>query len=291
MADVDRTDSFQNQRALMFAIAYRMLGSAAEADDVLQDAWLRWESADGAEIRSDKAWLSTVVTRLCLDRLKSAHATRETYVGPWLPEPIETQPGAVDPESISIAFLVLLERLTPVERAAYLLHEAFDYSHAEVARMLDKEEDACRQLFHRAQARIREGRPRFAPSRAEHDRLLRSFASALAQGDVRLIEETLAADATLWADSGGKVPAAARRPVSGAHAVALFFASLARRIPDDGGWTIDVGDINGWPALIGRHQGKPAFVMSIETDGRQILAIRNVVNPDKLLRISPTGSS
>jgi RNA polymerase sigma-70 factor (ECF subfamily) len=286
MTDVDRTESFQSQRPLMFSIAYRMLGSAAEADDVLQDAWLRWESADGVEIRSDKAWLSTVVTRLCLDRLKSARATREDYVGPWLPEPIETKPDVVDPESISIAFLVLLERLTPVERAAYLLHEAFDYSHAEVARMLDKEEDACRQLFHRAQARIREGRPRFAPSRAAHERLVRSFATALGQGDVHLIEETLAEDATLWADSGGKVPAAARRPVSGAHAVALFFASLARRIPDDGGWTTDVRDINGWPALIGFHQGRVAFAMSIETDGQRIVAIRNVVNPDKLRGIS-----
>jgi RNA polymerase sigma-70 factor (ECF subfamily) len=152
--------------------------------------------------------------------------------------------------------------------------------------MLDKEEDACRQLFHRAQARIREGRPRFAPSRAAHERLVRSFATALGQGDVHLIEETLAEDATLWADSGGKVPAAARRPVSGAHAVALFFASLARRIPDDGGWTTDVRDINGWPALIGRHQGRVAFAMSIETDGQRIVAIRNVVNPDKLRGIS-----
>src|SRR4051812_244767 len=147
---MNRTEEFQSQRARLFSIAYRMLGSAAEAEDVLQDAWLRWEVADGIE--SPPAWLSTVVTRLSLDRLKSAQRTRETYVGPWLPEPVRTDEQPVDPESISMAFLVMLERLSPVERAAYLLHEVFDYSHAEVAGMLEKEEAACRQIYHRAKS-------------------------------------------------------------------------------------------------------------------------------------------
>ena len=283
---MSRTDAFEAQRPRLFAIAYRMLGSAAEADDVLQDAWLRWQGADGAAIESEPAWLSTVVTRLCLDRSKSARARRERYVGPWLPEPVRTGDAErVDPESISMAFLVMLERLSPVERAAYLLHEVFDYGHGEVAAMLGKEEAACRQIYHRAKSRLQEGRARFAPSRAEHERLLRAFADALARGDLGGLEATLAADATLWADSGGKVPAAARRPVAGAHAIAQFFAGLARKFPPGPDQRFEVVDVNGWPALVGRRDGAANFVLSIETDGERILAIRNVVNPDKLARV------
>src|SRR5258708_37263758 len=208
---MDRTASFESHRAHLFSVAYRMLGSAAEAEDILQEAWLRWEAADPAAIQSETAWLSRVVTRLCLDRLKSAHVQREQYVGPWLPQPIRTE-ERVDPDSISMPFLVILEQLTPVERAAYLLHEVFDYSHGEVAGMLDKKEATCRQIYHRARARIREGRPRFSPSRAEHERLLRTFAGAMMNGDLSALEQTLAKDATLWPDSVGKVPAPARRP-------------------------------------------------------------------------------
>jgi RNA polymerase sigma-70 factor, ECF subfamily len=278
------TESFQTHRPLLFAIAYRMLGSAAEAEDVVQDAWIRWQGADAGTIVSDKAWLSTVVTRLSLDRLKSAQRTREEYVGPWLPEPIKTE-GSVDPESISMAFLVLLERLSPVERAAYLLHEVFDYSHAEVAKMLDKEESACRQIFHRAAAHVRAGRPRFAPSKVEHERLVRRFAAALVGGDLRGLEELLAEDATACADSGGKVPAAARRPLEGAHSIALFFIGVAKKFPPGPDQTFEVVEINGWPALVGRIGGVANLVLSIETDGSRILAVRNVVNPDKLARV------
>jgi len=281
---MNQTDSFQAERARLFAIAYRMLGSAAEAEDVLQDAWLRWQAADVAAIESAPAWLSTVVTRLSLDRLKSARRTREEYVGPWLPEPVRTD-EPVDPESISMAFLVLLERLSPVERAAYLLHEVFDYGHAEVAAMLGKEEAACRQIHHRAKERVRAGRPRFAPSRGEHERLLRAFAAALTRGDLGALEATLAADATLYADSGGKVPAAARRPVQGAHAIAQFFAGLVRKFPPAADQRFDVIEVNGWPALVGRRAGAANFVLSIEVDGDKIVAIRNVVNPDKLARV------
>ncbi|WP_146649334.1 RNA polymerase sigma-70 factor [Labilithrix luteola] len=281
---MNRTDSFQSYRPLLFAIGYRMLGSAAEAEDVLQDAWLRWEAADPAEIESEKAWLSTVVTRLCLDRLKSARMTREQYVGPWLPEPVKTE-VRIDPDSISMAFLVLLERLTPVERAAFLLHEVFEYSHGEVAAMLGEQEATCRQFFHRAQARIREGRPRFSPSRADHERLLRTFAEALMKGDLDVLEKTLSEDATLWADSGGKVRAAARRPVHGAHAIALFFAGVVRKFPHGPDQSFEILDVNGWPAVVGRSNGIANLVLSIETDGEKITAVRNVVNPEKLRRV------
>jgi RNA polymerase sigma-70 factor (ECF subfamily) len=280
---MNRTEVFQSQRARLFAIAYRMLGSAAEAEDVLQDAWLRWEAADG--IDSPPAWLSTVVTRLSLDRLKSAQRTRETYVGPWLPEPVRTDAEPVDPESISMAFLVMLERLTPVERAAYLLHEVFDYSHAEVAAMLEREEATCRQIYHRAKSHLQQGRARFAPSRAEHERLLRAFADALARGDVGALEATLATDATLYADSGGKVPAAARKPLQGGHAIAQFFAGLVRKFPPAADQRYEVVEVNGWPALVGRRADGTNFALSIETDGDKIFAIRNVVNPDKLARV------
>jgi RNA polymerase sigma-70 factor (ECF subfamily) len=283
-ATKNRIDSFQSYRPLLFAIGYRMLGSAAEAEDVLQDAWLRWEAADPTEIESEQAWLATVVTRLCLDRLKSARVTREEYVGPWLPEPVKTE-ERIDPDSISMSFMVLLERLTPLERAAYLLHEVFDYSHAEVAQVLEKEEATCRQIFHRAQAHVREGRPRFTPSRADHERLLRTFAEAMMKGDVQILEKTLAEDATLWADSGGKVKAAARRPVHGAHEIALFFAGLVRKFPPGTDQSFEVLEVNGWPALVGRRDGVANLVLNIETDGEKITAVRNVVNPEKLRRI------
>jgi RNA polymerase sigma-70 factor, ECF subfamily len=282
---VTRTETFESHRAALFAIGYRMLGSAAETEDVLQDAWIRWQQADASAIESAKAWLSTVVTRLCLDRLKSAHRTREEYVGPWLPEPVKTEERA-DPESISMAFLVLLERLTPMERAAFLLHEVFDYSHAEVAQMLDKEEATCRQLFHRAQTRMREGRPRFSPSRADHERLLRAFLQAMLEGDLQALEATLAHDATLWADSGGKVQGAARKPLEGGHAIALFFTGLMKKFPLLTELSMAVEEINGWPAAVVRDaDGKAVVVMNIETDGARIVAVRNVVNPEKLQRV------
>jgi RNA polymerase sigma-70 factor (ECF subfamily) len=278
------TESFQALRPLLFAIAYRMLGSAAEAEDVLQDAWLRFQAASPVDLESEKAWLSTVVTRLCLDRLKSARRMREEYVGPWLPEPIRTE-ERTDPDSISLAFLILLERLSPLERAAYLLHEVFDYSHAEIAGVLGKEEAAVRQLFHRAAAHVRDGKPRYSPTRADHERLLTGFVQALTTGDLAALQGLLADDATLTADSGGKVRAAARQTVHGARAVAQFLAGLVRKFPAGPEQTFEIVDVNGWPAFVARTSGVASAVMSIETDGTHILAIRNVVNPEKLARV------
>lgn len=274
--------SFEAHRSSMLAIAYRMLGSAAEAEDVVQEAWLRWQAAEREAVRSERAFLSTVVTRLCLDRLKSARANREQYVGPWLPEPIRTD-SQVDPESISLAFLVLLESLSPVERAVYLLHEVFGYSHAEVAEMVGKEEAACRQILHRAREHIHARRPRFAPSKQAHERLVTGFISACVSGDLDGLQRLLAEDVTSWSDGGGRVRGAALNAVRGANAVARLFLGLMKKAPP--GVTPELAEVNGWPALVLRLDGAVFDVMSFETDGERIHAIRSVLNPEKLTRI------
>ena len=281
IATMGSLEAFQAQRPLLFSIAYRMLGSAAEAEDVLQEAWLRWQSAAPEAIDSDKAWLSTVVTRLCLDQLKSARVKREAYVGPWLPEPVHFDEPA-DPESISLAFLVLLESLTPVERAVYLLREVFDYRFAEIAAVVGRDEAACRQLHHRARAHVQARRPRFAPSRADHERLLTSFAQAVTAGDLDGIKRVLAEDATLYTDGGGKVHAA-RNPIRGADAVGRFCLGVLKKAP--AGQTYELRELNGQPSLVGLVDGRVNLVLDIETDGTCIYALHNVLNPDKLLRV------
>jgi RNA polymerase sigma-70 factor (ECF subfamily) len=277
--------AFEAHRAALASIAYRMLGSASEADDVVQDAWLRWQVTPHEEVRSARAYLSKVVTRLCLDRLKSARAQRETYVGPWLPEPVRTatedEPLA-RAESISLAFLVLLESLGPLERAVYLLHEIFDYSHAEVAEIVGKGEATCRQILHRARKAVAARRPRFAPSKEAHHRMLDAFAAACASTDPAAIEGLLAEEITSWGDGGGKA-AASRRPLHGRHDVARAWAGFYRKAPP--GTSVVVEEINGWPALVIRIDGRIAGVISLETDGERIFALRSVVNPDKLARL------
>jgi RNA polymerase sigma-70 factor (ECF subfamily) len=269
---------FEAHRSLLFAIAYRMLGSRSEAEDMVQEAFLRWQAAPREEVGSARAYLSTIVTRLCLDQLKSARVQRETYVGPWLPEPLRTE-EAVDPQSISLAFLVLLERLGPVERAVYLLHEVFDYSHAEVAEIVGKEEAACRQSFHRARAHIEAQRPRFAPSRADHERLLTSFLGAVQAGDLGALRGMLAKDVVTWSDGGGK-RTAARNLVHGDDAVARLFIGIARKATPGG--EFELAEINGWPALILRQNGQVTDVLGIETDGALIYSLHVMCNPDKL---------
>jgi RNA polymerase sigma-70 factor (ECF subfamily) len=275
--------SFEAHRSSMLAIAYRMLGSAAEAEDVVQEAWLRWQAAARESVRSERAFLSTVVTRLCLDRLKSARVSREQYVGPWLPEPIRTD-SQVDPESISLAFMVLLESLSPVERAVYLLHEVFGYSHAEVAEMVDKEEATCRQILHRAREHIHARRPRFAPSKQAHERLVTGFMSAVVSGDLAGLQRLLAEDVTSWSDGGGRVRGAALNAVHGANAVARLFLGLVKK-KAAAGITSELVEVNGWPALVLRLDGTVIDVITFETDGERIHAIRSVLNPEKLTRI------
>ena len=216
--------AFEAHRPRLFAVAYRMLGSASEAEDVVQDAWLRYAAADRDDLRSPEAFLTTIVTRLCLDRLKSARAAREEYIGPWLPEPIATdhrqQPeqSASLAESLTLAFLVLLETLSPEERAVFLLREVFEYSHAEIARMLNTTEANCRQLFHRARRRVAERRPRVDAKRADTRELVGRFVSAFRAGDTAALTSILAEDVGFWGDGGGKV-VAARHPLFGREAV------------------------------------------------------------------------
>ncbi len=279
------TDAFEAHREALASIAYRMLGSVAEAEDVVQEAWLRWQDTPHEEVRSARAFLSKVVTRLCLDRLKSANARRETYVGPWLPEPVRTatqdDPLALA-ESISLAVLVLLESLGPVERAVYLLHEAFDYSHAEVAEIVGRDEVACRQLLHRARKAVSDRRPRFAPSKDAHHRMLRAFSAACAGGNAMELESLLAEEITSWGDGGGKA-AAARRPLRGIEEVTRAWLGFFRKAPP--GVEATVEEINGWPAMVVRIAGHLSGVVTLETDGERIFAIRSIVNPDKLARL------
>jgi RNA polymerase sigma-70 factor (ECF subfamily) len=273
-------DALAPHRRKLFGIAYRMLGSAADAEDVLQDAWLRMR--DQKEIENVEAWLVTTVSRLCLDRLKSARARRETYVGPWLPEPVATEDD-VDRESVSLAFLTLLERLSPAERAVFLLRQVFELEHSEIAKALDMGEAAVRQTFHRAKEHVAREKPRFAPTREAHERMLVAFAMACQAGDVSRLQAMLADDVVGTTDGGGKVRAA-RNVLRGADAVARFLAGVTRKSWNEG-LVPEVRVVNGWPALVLRRGGELAGLCAVETDGERIYSVQVVSNPDKLGRL------
>jgi RNA polymerase sigma-70 factor (TIGR02957 family) len=288
MADADL---FQANRARLFGVAYRMLGSASDAEDVVQDAWLRFSSARAEDIRAPAAYLTTIVTRLCLDRLKSARAAREEYVGPWLPEPVVTDdvPGpersVALAESVTLAFMVLLETLTPEERAVFLLREVFEHGYDEIAAMLELTPANCRQLFHRAKARIAEGRPRFREAADDKRPLIGRFVHALRVGDERELTSILAEDVGFWSDGGGKAQAA-RRPVFGREQVGHMLAGFRRGAAAAGvdlhTVTLDVADVNGEPAMLLRVAGKLDSVYAFTIAGDAIATIRVVRNPDKL---------
>ena len=282
-------DQFQAHRPLLFGVAYRMLGSASDAEDVVQDAWLRYAAAQPADVRSPKAFLTTIVTRLCLDRLKSARAARETYVGPWLPEPLvtDTQPGPERSmalaESVTLAFMVLLETLTPEERAVFLLREVFEHDYADIAVMLETTPANCRQLFHRAKERIADRRPRFRDAAAAKRPLIDRFVHALRAGDAAEFSSVLAADVGFWSDGGGKV-LAARRPVHGRDAVAHMLAGFRRAAGGVDLATVSLGValVNGELAMLMRIAGRLDSVYTFVIDDDAISAIRVVRNPDKL---------
>jgi RNA polymerase sigma-70 factor (ECF subfamily) len=272
----------------MFSIAYRMLGSVTEAEDVVQEAYLRYQATPADEIVSHKAFLSTIVTRLCLNQLRSARAQREAYIGPWLPEPVltgvderfaPTQQAELH-ESLALAFLVLLEQLTPVERAVFLLREVFDYDYAEIAAIVGKAEAACRQLFSRAKRHIAAGRPRFKPSPQAHHQIFTQFLRAVEQGELDGLMQLLSDDVELWVDGGGKARGAATRPLHGRSTVAHFLSATARRATP--GSRAEIADVNGEPALIVRAGGTVRLVLSIDIDEDRVCAIRAIRNPDKL---------
>ena len=282
------TDSFLSIRPRLLALAYRMLGSWAEAEDVVQETHLAWLERQGPAVESERAWLERVVTNRCLDVLKSARVTREAYVGPWLPEPmltdeVQAAPGAVDVEAVSLAFLTLLERLSPLERAVYVLAEAFDYSHDDVAKALGKEPAAVRQLLHRAREHVSAGKPRFAPDPSAHQAMLGTFFGAVLQGDVAAVEQLLVGHATVKTDGGGKVRAAIN-VITGANRVARFFIGVAQKQPP--GARFEVMDVNGQPNIVMLLDDVVVNVTQIETDGVLIHGVSTVSNPDKLAALT-----
>jgi RNA polymerase sigma-70 factor (TIGR02957 family) len=283
-------DEFESYRPLLFSIAYRMLGSASDAEDVIQDSWVRSADAQPSDLRSTKAWLTTVVTRLCLDRLKSARAAREQYVGPWLPEPVltssEERPDAMlqRDESVTLAFLVLLETLSAEERAVFLLKEVFDYSHDEIAGMLEMTAANARQILHRAKARVAERRPRFTGDPEAKRAMAKRFVAALAANDPAALTGLLAEDVGFWGDGGGKV-AASRRPLSGRDAVLNLLLGINRVAAAQGvlpDVSVNVIDVNFEPALAIRLRGQLDSIYALEIRDGAIQGIRAIRNPDKL---------
>ncbi|MFC5830933.1 RNA polymerase sigma-70 factor [Nonomuraea insulae] len=289
---VDAVEEFERHRSKLFGLAYRMLGSAEEGEDVVQDTFLRWHQASTVE--SPWAWLAKVATNLCVNRLTSARARRESYVGFWLPEPVLTEGGALGPldsaeqrELVSLAFLVLLERLNPVERAVFVLREAFDYSHREVAEVIDSSEANSRQLYTRARRRLAEARGGF-DRRVDHAYrldLVESFLAAAEQGDLPGLERVLAEDVTVWVDGGGRV-GAARRPISGIARVARY---LVGSLSISGqGVRLSAAEVNGTLGLLARAGEELVGVLVPETSDGRISGIRIIANPDKL-RLSHSG--
>jgi RNA polymerase sigma-70 factor, ECF subfamily len=288
MDDAD-LESFARLRPRLFGIAYRMLGIRADAEDVLQDAWLRWQAADRAALQSSEAWLVTVVTRLAIDRLRAAKLEREAYVGEWLPEPIvewhEDTPErlAERASELSLAFLHMLERLAPEERAAFLLRQAFDYDYDEIARMLGKSEAAVRQMIHRAGERLRSQRPRFEVPREKHRELLERFVRAAGTGERAAIRALLADDVAAIGDGGGKVPSVAGGMHGGERVTNLYWANHLRLGPRI---EYRLATINGEPGFLRYIDGQLESAQAVVTDGEHIRAIYVVRNPDKLARIA-----
>lgn len=277
---------FEQHRSRLFGLAYRMLGTPADAEDVLHDAWLRLHAQDLAALDDPEAWLVTVTTRLALDRLRRAKSERAHYTGPWLPEPLVPEAEHPDAtlergESLTLSFLLLLERLSPEERAAFLLREVFDYSHAEAAAILDIAEDACRQRVHRAKLRLREGRPRFSMDEAAQRRLLQRFVAAMADPSLDALRNLFAEDAVHISDGGG-VARAALHPLHGAERLARLYLQLAHNLR---GVRYQLATLNGAPALFLREGDTLAAAMWIECDGERITAVHALRHPDKLARL------
>ena len=281
---------FEEHRTGLSQLAYRMLGSLSDSDDVLQEAYLRWSRQDRAEVRSPRAYLTSVVTRLCIDQRRAIEARKETYVGPWLPEPVveQREPSASEraevAESISLAFLVALEALTPLERAAYLLRQSFDFEYEEIAAILDKSSDNCRQLVSRAQSHLRARRPRFEARPDEAERITTAFLDACATGELDRLVSLLAADAVLYSDGAGKV-LAALAPIRGADHVGRFFLGVLKKSPP--GLQYRRVRVNGRPGVIATLGAQVVNVLTFDVIDGRIATCFIIRNPDKLPRSDP----
>jgi RNA polymerase sigma-70 factor (ECF subfamily) len=276
--------AFEEHRPLLFHIAYRMLGTVSDAEDVVQGGWLRWHRG-AEEVLAPRSYLAQVVTRLAIDRLREVRRSREEYVGPWLPEPLVTAPGAdamaTRAETLRMGLLVLLERLGPVERAVFVLREAFDYEYDEIARIVGKSEPACRQILARARRHLAADQARFT-DRADNERVAMQFLVAMGTGDVSQIERMLAADAVFYSDGGGKVTAA-RKPILGPSRIARFIEGVLRKLP--AGAQARPAQVNGAPGVL-LFAGEALYAaVAVEAEGGQVQRVYSVTNPDKLARI------
>ena len=276
--------AFESVRPRLFGLAYRMLGSRADAEDIVQEAYVRWHQTEADTVRNAEAWLVTTATRLAIDRLRALKVEREAYTGPWLPEPL-IAPEPPDREAelasdLSVAFMVLLERLAPEERAAFLLHDVFDCGYTEIARLLGKSEAASRQIVHRARGRVRDDQPRFHASEAARVRLLKTFVAAMEARDEQALARLFAPDATWTADGGGKT-AAVPHPIEGADAILKLLLGLQRRFSREG-VTLHLGTVNGEAGVLVRLNGRVAAAISMVIDGDRIARAYAIVNPDKL---------
>src|SRR5262245_33415486 len=266
------TDVFTDHRPLLFSVAYRLTGSVADAEDVVQEAWLRWARTDADQVRAPKAYLVKTVTNLALNELQSARARRETYVGPWLPEPLLTSPDATEEvemaDSVSLAMLVVLESLSPLERAVFVLGEVFGYGQQEIAELIDRDPAAVRQLAHRAREHVRARRPRYPTDPATQADVVARFRDAAAGGDMAAMMELLAPEVTMWSDGGGKVTAA-RRPVVGADNVVRWLFGVLDK-PEAQGVDMEITEINGEAALLAVAGGEVVGAVSLEVDGERV---------------------
>jgi RNA polymerase sigma-70 factor (ECF subfamily) len=287
---------FEAQRTHLLSIAYRMLGEMGAAEDVAQEAWLRWQRADGEDIRDPRAWLSAVAVRLALDALRKARARRETYIGPWLPEPLlpdDMRALAADAPAaraelasdLSLALLHVLERLSPEERAALILHDAFDCDYDVIAQALEKNEAACRKLVSRARARVKADRPRHSVRTAQHRDLVATFLAAAASNNTEQLTGLLRQDVVLYSDGGGKA-AAALNPIYGADRVIRFTLGVMRKFGPAEGLRSEATEINGAPGYLLRAGGALHSAVTMEFDGDRISAIYFLRNPDKLGRVA-----
>lgn len=291
------SEAYRELRPLLFSIAYRMLSGVSESEDVVQDAFVRYDHAfrEGVEIASPKAYLSAVVTRLCIDRLRSAPKRRETYMGEWLPEPLFTDDDEGDPaayaqqaDSLSMAFLLVLERLNPVERAVFLLHDVFGYGYDEIASIVDKSVANCRQLAARARSRVKAEKPRFEASRDQGDQLAERFFAAFTDGDMDGLVGMLADDVVAYGDGGGKAPQWSR-PLVGAVRVARVFAAMSNELREHQG-IVELHHVNGQPGAVMRTaDGRLVNVFVLDIVDGVVQTIRSVINPDKLRHLGPVA--
>jgi len=288
-------EAFEHYRVLLFSIAYRMTGSASDAEDLVQETYLRYQASESSEIISLKAYLTTIITRLALNYLKSARVVREQYMGTWLPEPILTSEDGGFPladleyqEALSLAFLRLLEALSPPERAVFLLHEVFDYPFSDIGNMLEKSPATCRQIFHRARHALQDKRARFEPEPQRQRQLLRSFLAASQAGDMAALTSLLAQDAVSWSDGGGKVQTNLQ-PIHGQQGVARFWLSVTRKTPRP--LTFTQAEINGSLALLLWDEGRLAGVISLTLSAGGIEEIYALLNPEKLAYLQHQLSS